>query len=410
MTRPRVLISGASVSGPTLAFWLYRYGFDVTVVELSPAVRGGGYPIDIRGVAVDVLDKMHITDEVRAAHGTTETLTFVNENGRPIGVINPETLTGGSRGRDMEVPRGDLTSVLYAHTRDDIDYVFADSITDLAVEERGIRVSFRKGAGRFFDVVIGADGLHSNVRRLAFGPEEDYLRHLGMHFTGFTVPNYLGLTNGVAMHATPRKMIALYGFGERRTLHAFFVFPSDDAISTRMRDTDEAQALTERMFANHGWEAPRLLDLMRSAGDIFSDSVSQIRVPRWSKGSIGLVGDAAYAPSFLSGQGTSIALVGAFVLAGELAHNQHDFNLAMRRYESVTRDFVTRNQKLALGMGARMIVPANRAQLWARNQMALRVLPIASKLGYVDKSAAQAASALTLPDYSKRPPAERTVT
>lgn len=397
--RPRVLISGASVSGPTLAFWLCRYGFDVTIVELSVAVRGGGYPIDIRGAAVDVLDRMRITGEVRAVQGTTETLKFVDKDGVPIGVIDPEALTGGTRGRDIEVPRGDLTSVLYTHTRQDIAYIFDNSITALETEAGGIRVSFRKGADRFFDVVIGADGLHSNVRKLVFGPESSYLRHLGMHFTGFTVPNFLGLRNGVVMHATPRKMVALYGFGERPTSHAFFVFPSDEASRTRLRDIDEQKAVTEQMFADHGWEAPRLLELMRGAGDFFSDSVSQIHMPRWSRGRIGLVGDAAYAPSFLSGQGTSIALVGAYVLAGELAQNRTDFSFALKRYESVMRSFVERNQGLALGMGARMLVPANRVQLWIRNQLALRVLPVVSRLGYVDKTAAQAASALTLPDY-----------
>ncbi|WP_067497459.1 FAD-dependent monooxygenase [Actinoplanes sp. TFC3] len=390
-----VLISGASVAGPTLAYWLHRYGWRVTVVEKAPAVRGGGYPIDIRGTALGVLDRMGILQAVRAKHIHTHRLTFVSRTGRTINALDPGALGGGVAGRDIELPRGDLTSILYDLVRDDVEFLFADSIATLHEQDTGVEVTFDSGRTRAFDLVIGADGLHSNTRRLTFGPEEQFERYLGYCFAGFTLPNDLGLAHEGITWTTPGRFAALYAPGCTGTLHGFLTIARPEPPLAELRDRDAQIELMSRAFAGEKWEIPRLLDAMRAADDVFFDVTSQIRMPRWSRGRVALIGDAAHAPSFFSGQGTSTALVGAYVLAGELA--KHDFATAFDSYEATTRSFVEANQALADGGGS-TLAPATNAGLWLRNRM-LSVAPLMARTGLLGRAGRKANSALALPAY-----------
>ncbi|GAA3730535.1 FAD-dependent monooxygenase [Plantactinospora mayteni] len=393
----KVLISGASIAGPTLAYWLHRYGFDVTVVEKAPAVRDGGYPIDVRGTALGVLDRMGVLPQVRAAHINTQRLTFVGPDGRTVGTLRPEALTGGIEGRDLELPRGQLTSVLDAAVRDDVEFVFDDSIAALRTHDEGVEVTFRSGRQRDFGLVFGADGLHSNTRRLSFGPEEQFVRYLGYCFAGFTLPNDLGLAHEAVTYSAPGRMATVYAPGCTDTLHGFLMTARPQPPLAELGDVDAQRDLMARVFTGDRWQVPRLLDAMRTADDVFFDVVSQIRLPRWSHGRVALVGDAAYAPSFFSGQGSSIALVGAYVLAGELA-GRADHTEAFVGYERICRPFVKVNQALA-DDGGRTLAPTTASGLWLRNRM-LRIAPLIARAGLLGRSARRAITALELPSYS----------
>jgi 2-polyprenyl-6-methoxyphenol hydroxylase-like FAD-dependent oxidoreductase len=398
----KVLISGASIAGPMLAYWLGRYGFDVTIVERAASVRSGGYPIDIRGTAVEAMDRMGLLPKLQAAHIDSQKVTFVGADGLAIASIPPEVLTGGELGRDIELPRGTLTSLLFDLTqREHIRYRFSDSIAALEQREGGIDVRFKSGETDRFDIVVGADGLHSNTRRLVFGAEQQFTRYLGWCFCGFTVPNHLGLSHEGVIYGSPGRAAVLYAVRDSDTLLAFLQFaspqpPFSDSQDLDRQDSEAQRQLTVQMLSGEGWEVPRMIEALLKSDDFFFDSVSQIHMPVWSSGRVVLVGDAAHAPSFLSGQGSSLALVGAYILAGELASHQGPVE-AFASYERICRPFVEANQALA-SAGGSVLLPTSQEQLERRN----RALAAGEFLASDDGRAARRRaihSSLQLPDY-----------
>lgn len=395
-----VLISGASIAGPALAHWLHRYGFRPVVVERSAAVRGGGYPIDVRASAIEVLERMGLLPAVRDAHVDTRRTTFVDAAGRTIARITPDDFTGSPEGRDVELPRGTLARLLYERTRDEVEYVFQDSITALDQQPDGVHVTFRRAAPRTVDLVVGADGLHSGVRGIAFGPEPAFRHDLGFVFAGFSVPGHRGLDRELLLHNTPGRLAGYYAVRGQEGALALLAFATPPGFGFDPTDLEQQRELTAAAFAGGDWEIPRLVEAMRVADDLFFDSVSQIRMPRWASRRVALVGDAAYAPALLSGQGTSLALIGAYVLAGELAAAGGDPAVAFGAYERALRPFVERNQRLALSGGATLI-PATRTTLWLRDRF-LAVLPHLGPLkrllsARIDK----AARSFPLPDHTR---------
>jgi 2-polyprenyl-6-methoxyphenol hydroxylase-like FAD-dependent oxidoreductase len=391
--RGRVLVSGASIAGPTLAYWLHHHGFEVTVVEKAGAVRGGGYPIDIRGTALGVVEQMGLLAAVRAAHVDSRQITFLGADGAPVAVVEPEAFVGGVGGRDVELPRGTLTELLYGAVRDDVEFLFENSIARLDDDGDGVDVTFADGGHRRFDLVVGADGLHSQTRALVFGPEERFHRYLGYCFAGWTMPNRFGLSHEGVLWSVPGRGAVIYAVGGSDQVHGFLSFTRDAPPFDAFRDPRAQRDLVSATFADDDvWEVPRLVAAMREADDVFFDVVSQIRMPRWSSGRVGLVGDAAHAPSFLSGQGSSLALVGAYVLAGELA-GAATYSEGFDRYERRLREFVAQNQALA-DAGRTVIVPRTDEDLALRDA-ALRAGATPS-----GDDVRRAATALDLPSYA----------
>jgi 2-polyprenyl-6-methoxyphenol hydroxylase-like FAD-dependent oxidoreductase len=385
-----VLISGASIAGPAVAYWLNRHGFDVTVVEKAGTVRGGGYPIDIRGTALEVVRRMNILPQLQKAHVNTQRITFVDTDGSTIAALNAESIGIGADG-DLEVQRGDLTETIYDAVRESATFMFNDSIATLDDRPEGIEVIFRSGACRTFDIVIGADGIHSHTRRLIFGPEEPFHHYLGACFAGFTLPNHLGLSHEGTVWNTPSQRAALYAAGSGAQVFGLLSFRRPDLPFHVLRNPDAQRELVADAFPDACWEIPRMVAEMHTAEDLFFDAISQIRMTNWSQGRVALVGDAAYAPSFLTGQGTSLALVGAYVLAGELATHA-DHAEALDAYDKVMRPFVTLNQNLANG-GDTPLFPATDETLQKRNAALRALSTLPAETGHA------AYSALTLPDY-----------
>ncbi|MFD7816883.1 FAD-dependent monooxygenase [Streptomyces sp. NPDC059785] len=390
-----VLISGGSVAGPALAYWLHRSGFAVTVVEKAGAPRDGGYPIDVRGTATEVVRRMGLLPQLRSAHVDLRRCTFLDADGGTVASVGPRAVAGGVEGQDVEVRRGDLTALLHELVRDDVEFTFGDSIGTLdsgAALGRsgggGVDVTFRSGRQRTFDLVVGADGMHSHTRESVFGPEERFHRYLGYCFALCTVPNTLGLSRELMMWNTPGRAAALYATGDDE-LHAFLTFHQPRPPLAVLRDPDAQRDLVAEVFADAGWEVPAVLGAMRDADDLFFDTAGQIRMPRWSSGRVALVGDAAYAPSFLTGQGTSLALVGAYMLADALAADR-DHTAAFAAYESGVREFVTMNQAL-VDNGAATLFPVTAQALERRNAMLRDLVALPSA------PPRPAHSALTLP-------------
>ncbi|MEU9121102.1 FAD-dependent monooxygenase [Streptomyces sp. NPDC048506] len=338
MPKTKVLISGASVAGPALASLLHRDGYDVTVVERAPAPRDSGYAVDFRGAAFDVLDELGILDEVRGHATAMRGTTLVDETGAVTGQLPAEAFAG-----ELEVPKRELTRILHRITSDDVEYVFGDSITTLTPHATGVSVTFERTADREYDLVIGADGVYSQVRRLAFGPHADAVRHLGLSGAGFTTTNYLGLDHRGLLQHSKDTAIYLFSAGDpdRLTVSLSFATASPDLDR---RGRGEQQEAVRAAFARHGWQAPRLLDAMTAADDFYFASTCQVHLDRWSRGRIVLVGDAGYCAAPTSGMGTSQALIGARTLARRLAEAGGDHTAAFAAYETELRPYVARNQ------------------------------------------------------------------
>jgi 2-polyprenyl-6-methoxyphenol hydroxylase-like FAD-dependent oxidoreductase len=362
-----ILISGASVAGPALAFWLHRYGFQPTIVERAPSVRPGGYAIDFRGASLRVLERMGLLSEVQRKQTRIGAISIMDRKNRKVASM-PDGFTSG----ELEILRGDLAAIFSEATRATTEYIFDDSIVAAQQSAGGVDVSFQRGGRRRFDLVVGADGLHSKVRSVVFGDESNFVRYLGYYVSIFTIPNYLNLDHAGLYYGSPGKKVGIFSGGGPEEAKASFFFATEPLDYAR-RDTEQQKKILLAHFQEEEWEIPRLLECMESATDFYFDSVSQVKMDRWSAGRCTLVGDAAYCASPLSGMGTGMAVVGAYVLAGELAEANGDFEIAFENYESRMRGFAEKCQGIADG-GTDWFVPRTRFRLWLSNQM-WKILP-----------------------------------
>ncbi|MFZ1178622.1 MAG: FAD-binding protein [Mycobacterium sp.] len=343
-----VLVSGASVAGTTVAYWLVQHGYSVTVVERYPGLRPGGQAIDVRGPALTVLERMALRAAADHERTRIRGASVVDRDGNEVSRDTESTPTAGLiASPDIELLRDDLIELLFEATKLKVEFLFDDSIASLQDDGTSVEVTFERDGARRFDLVIGADGLHSNVRRLVFGPEEQFIERLGTHAAIFTVPNFLDLDYWQIWHYGDSTMAGVYSARNNTEARAMLGFMDTD-LRIDYRDTEAQFAELERRMANDGWVRPQLLEYMRNAPDFYFDEMSQIKMDRWSQGRVALVGDAGYCCSPLSGQGTSVALLGAYVLAGELATAGGDYELGFANYHREFNDYVKRNQWLVV--------------------------------------------------------------
>jgi 2-polyprenyl-6-methoxyphenol hydroxylase-like FAD-dependent oxidoreductase len=372
--RPTVLICGAGVAGPVLAYWLHRFGFRPTVVERAPQMRagGGGHAVDLFGPAVDIMNWMGVLDQVESAQTTTEVVALIRPGRKPV-EVPAEMASEGVSERHIEILRGDLTEIVWNTTSDTIEYRFDDSIT--AVNDNGnhVEVNFQRGRPRTFDLVIGADGLHSITRHLVFGPEESFARFLGGYLAVFTVPNDLQLRNRMVTFTAPGRTTALYPVGDASHARVLLLWRTPRLHDYDRHDQAAQRRLIRSIYADLGWEVPRMLARLEQADDLYLDSISQVIMPHWTRGRIALVGDAGYCPGPAVGGGTSLALIGAYLLASELARAEGDHGRAFTAYQHAMEPVVGHSR--AIGPSAiRLIIPQSQAQIWTMAQ-AMRAIP-----------------------------------
>ncbi|MET8830473.1 FAD-dependent monooxygenase [Streptomyces sp. NPDC004610] len=394
----KVLVSGASIAGPALALWLSRYGAEVTVVERAPALRRGGQLVDLRGVSRESIRRLGVDAEVRAAREANYGMSFVDQRGRRRGDLRAEHFGGDGPVAEIEILRGRLSDVLHRSSlAQGVTYRFGDSIAAVHDTGKQVRVDFRSGRPESYDVVVGADGLHSELRGMLFGPGEDFLHHLGTYVSFWTADNHLGLKDWTVAYSEPGRTVGMRSILGNTKVMAFLSFraalPSYDH-----RDLEAQRRIVRAHAAGMGWEASTLLAQMETADDFFFDTCSQVRLPSWSKGRVGLVGDAAYCASPLSGHGATVAVVGAHVLAGELARTPGDPAGAFARYEDKLRPWLDWIQRSAPGQG-RLMTPETPLGIQFRDQLVrlLALVPAKDRLlGGPDKMS----NAFELDDYS----------
>ncbi|WP_432941771.1 FAD-dependent monooxygenase [Kribbella sp. CA-253562] len=400
----KVLISGAGIAGPALAYWLRRAGLEPTVVELAAAPRPGGQTVDIRGIAQEVVRRMGLMPAVKARRLPEKGLAYIRANGKQAAALPAEVLDGAGPVAEIEILRGDLSEILLAATPD-VEYLYGDSVTGLTQTTDGVRVSFATAADRDFDLVVGADGVHSRIRALAFGPEAEFVRHLGGYGAYFTIPAPEDLDGWMKIHNAPGgRWVGLRPDHDPRFARALLSFRSPE-ISYNRRDAEEQKALLARRFHGTGWHTRKVVDGMRAAEDFYFDSTSSVVVPEWSRGRVVLLGDAGYCGSPLAGHGTAMSLVGAYVLAGELAADG-DHRRAFPAYQEGMREYVVQRSALPPG-GIAMAMPMSALAIRARDLM-IRTMTSRPFRGVLAKVAAAEPDAIELRDYPALTPARHT--
>lgn len=335
----RVLIAGASIAGPALAYWLNRFGADVTVLERAPSPRRGGQAVDAHGVAREVLRRMGLDERVRDRRIRTRGMRIVDADGS---ILSTDQADDGGDGPDAEIEilRGDLSDVLRGAAGEQVTFRYGDHITEVSQDADGVNVTSAAGDRARYDLVVGADGLHSGLRELVFGPREDYVRHLGHVAAYYRVPDEFGLDGWQIVHAEPDRHAGLLPIAREGdvAVATLGVHAPDQRVDHR--DVPAQKRLLRERMAGMGWCVSRLLAHLDTTGDFYLDQVARVVMPAWSSGRIALLGDAAFCPSPMSGQGTGLALVGAYVLAGELAAAGWDPTVGFAGYERLMRPFV----------------------------------------------------------------------
>lgn len=375
----KIAISGAGIAGTTLAYWLLRGGHEPILIERAPALRTGGYVIDFWGLGYTVAERMGILPEVRQAGYSVREVRMVDQRGRKVGGFSAEVFRRMVNDRFTSLPRGELATLIYRTIAGRVETILDNSIVALEERPGDVLVSLESGETRSVDLVVGADGLHSIVRELAFGPETLFERHLGYHVAAFEFDGYRPREELIYVSfALPGKQLARFALRGDRTLF-LFVFVSELVPEAPPRDIDSRKALLHQVFNDSVWECPRVLQALDQVSSLYFDRVSQIRMDSWSKGRVILIGDAGACVSLLAGEGTGLAMTEAYVLAGELNRAGNDHRRAFQRYELKLRPFIEGKQESARNF-ASSFAPRTRPGIWFRNFVTrlLAVPPVAN--------------------------------
>ena len=361
-----VLISGAGIAGPTLAFWLRKYGFAPTLVESAPALRTSGYVIDFWGLGYDIAEKMGLLPDIARIGYHMQELRIVDDRSRRLSGFGVQVFRELTGGRYITLGRSDLSKLIYDRISGLCEIIFGDSITSLREARGEVHVEFEHGGERRFDLVIGADGLHSRVRKLVFGPQDRYEKDLGYRVAAFETARYRPRNELVyIIHGAPGRQVGRFALHNDRTL---FLFIFGGGGEPEAHGIAAQKAILRKAFEGDGWELPRILAALDTCNDLYFDRVSQIRMDAWSRGRVALVGDAAFCVSLLAGQGSALAITAAYVLAGELATSQGRPQEAFRRYDERLRPFIHAKQQAAERFAA-AFVPRTRPGVFFRNQV-----------------------------------------
>lgn len=379
MNNKNILISGAGIAGTALAFWLKKFGFNPAIIEVSPELREGGYAIDFMGAGFDVAEKMGIIPALEKEDMDISKVGFVDKNNKEKGSMNYRKIKKLMNNRAFTLLRSDLAKIIYKSLHGEVEIIFADTIDKIEQDEDKVNVTFLSGKKRSFDLLVGADGLHSNVRNLVFGSEAQFEKYFGYYTSSFTLENYPSQGRAFSMFNVPGKQAAVYSYSTSRTA-AFFVFTSPEKLKYDHHDVEKQKQILKNEFMSIGWKCPDILAKIDSSSDFYFDSVSQIKMDNWSMGRITLVGDACDCPSLLSGKGSTLAMVGAYILAGELKLAKGNYKTAFTQYENIFKPFINKKQKSAQGF-AKSFIPKSNFGIWVRNQaMKLMSLSFISKL------------------------------
>jgi len=367
MKNQKILISGAGIAGPTLAYWLLQHGFEPVIVEHAPALRSGGYVIDFWGLGFDVAEKMGLLPNLQRTGYKVREVRMVDDSGKIVGGFGMDAMQNMMGDRYLSLLRSDLACALYGSLGNNVRTLFGDSITAIEQDAEGVNVSFANNPPERFDLVIGADGLHSTVRKLAFGPNERYENYLGYYAAAFSTQHYQPRDMDVyVIYSVPDRQVSRFTARDDRSVF-FFAFRSDQKLHVDPHDMESQKNIIKAAYRRDKWECEAIMNALERTDDLYLDVVSQVRMDSWRHGRVALLGDACGAPSLLAGQGSALAMTAAYVLAGELKHADNHAT-AFANYESRLHPFITRKQKAAQRF-ARSFVPRSEFSMFIRNHV-----------------------------------------
>ena len=371
----KIVINGIGVAGPALGYWLTKAGHEVLLVEEAPRRRAGGYIIDFWGLGYDIAEKMGLTGEIRRLGYQVREVRLVGRDGRKRGGFDVSVFGRLTHDRFTSVRRSDVSATICGAIERKVETIFGDSVAGIDEHDKGVRVDFDHAPPRDADLVIGADGLHSRVRRLAFGADSKFIRSLDYHVAAFEVDGYRPREELVYVsHGLPGRQVSRFAMRDDKTLF-LFVFRDEHMCG------GEPKSILREAFAGSGWEWPQIERELARTNDLYFDTVSQVRMDRWTRGRTALVGDAAACVSLMAGEGTGLAIAEAYVLAGELHACGGDFRAAFARYEQRLMPFLRKKQASAATF-ASAFAPKTSIGLTFRNVVTklMRVQSIAELL------------------------------
>ena len=351
----KVVINGAGIAGTALAYWLSKLGHDVLLVERAPELRTGGFVVNLWGIGYDALERMGLLPRLLELQHHSDELRMVDRSGRTRGGYPSSVLLKLANGRMATLARSDIAAAIYGSLDGRVETLFGDSVTAIDDDGTRARVGFAHSTPREVDLVIGADGLHSRVRQLVFGPDARFEYPMGCHVASFEVAGYRHRNgNAYVAHTAPGRYVARFPMRDDRTL--FFVLMRDEYLKGRFPVSHiERKAALVDALADIGWESASILSAVEQVEDIYFDSISQIRMDEWSRGKVALIGDAAACPSLIAGEGAGFALAEAYVLAGELQRHGGDTESAIVSYQTRLKAVVARKQKQAESLVASFV-------------------------------------------------------
>jgi 2-polyprenyl-6-methoxyphenol hydroxylase-like FAD-dependent oxidoreductase len=376
----KILICGAGVAGPALAYWLRRHGFEPVLIERAPALRRGGYIVDFWGLGFDIAEKMGLLPALRTNGYHIDEVRIVDGRGARTGGFKASALWSSLGDRYLSILRSDLSRLIFESLGGAVRSVFGETVTAIEQDEHSARVSFKSAPAERFDLVIGAGGLHSPVRTIMFGPESRYEKHLGYYAASFDVEGYPHRDpRAYVSYAAPGRQVSRYSMRGDRTVF-FFVVTSSAPRTGALQDIAGQKEFLRRAFAQDSWECQAILQALDGCTDLYFDVVSQIHMDAWHRGRVALIGDACSCPSLLAGQGAALAIIGAYVLAGELKRAGGDYRTAYQNYEALLHPFVLDKQRAAERF-AGSFAPKTEAGIFLRNQVTrLMSLPLIANL------------------------------
>ncbi|MFY9602910.1 MAG: FAD-binding domain [Pseudolabrys sp.] len=397
MANKSVLISGIGVAGPTLAYWLAKIGFRPTLVERAAELRTGGYVIDFWGLGYDIAERMGVANDINRIGYHMREMRIVDDRGQRVTGFGTKVFRELTNGRYVTLGRSDLSRLLFEKAKDTTEVIFDDEIVGLQEQAECVRVQFKRSGERRFDLVIGADGLHSDVRSLAFGPQYQFEKQLGYVVAAFEVRGYRPRDEDVyLMYGQPGRMVGRFTLHNDRTLFLFVFAANSGSLPATL---DLQKAMLRERYGDGEWECPRILDQLDRTHELYFDRVSLIKMESWSRGRVALVGDAAFCVSLVAGQGSALAMISAYVLAGELANAGGRHEQAFDKYEAFLRAYINTKQRGAERFAA-VFAPKTRWGLWFRDQVIKTfAIPGLARLAV----GRDIIDTLQLPDYRWRP-------
>jgi len=380
----KILVVGAGIAGPAVCYWLRRFGFSPVLIEKFAETRKGGQALDIRGVVIDLVKRMGVYEQICNMRTRIELGRYVDSEGNTLHEEKGERF-GFRQDEEVEIIRGDLIEILMS-TIKGVPCYFNQLIDKIEQNDDYVKVNFKDGRKEHYDLVIGADGIHSATRRMVFDKDEYKLINLGMYFSIFSIPNYLNLNHTEVQCEVNQKLASISSDKNPKMAQAAFMFRSHNILNN-MRDENEQRQFLRNTFQGFGWEIPKMLELMSDSDDFYFDSVAQVKMKSWTKGRVALLGDAGYCASPLSGQGNNLALVGAYIFAGELKKAGGNYTQAFNRYNELLHPFVEANQQLGAWVSESFLVPDEVSKEVAEersNKILLKVKTVSNMISLPD--------------------------